>query len=522
MYSQEDNLIKHSIGLGKVESISDGICLISGLNDISIDSIVLFPSGCRGLIIDFSGDFCSSLVLGDFTTVKKGDYVRLVERQLTVPVGEELLGRVIDPLGNALDDKGKIFTKIQAGLENKEKTVFQRKNISHQLQTGYFLIDSQIPIGCGQRELFIGEKRIGIEETAVNILVNQAINNTGVIVIYVTIGAQSSFIKRMVDIITEKDALKNTVIVVGRASDPAPLNYLAPFFGVRLAEDLAEKGKNVLVIFDNLTRHARVYRQISLLLKHAPGREAYPGDIFYLHARLLERCGCFDDQVGGGSITAIPIVETVGEDITDYITTNLMSITDGHVLFLRSLFHKDRRPAISVEYSVSRVGGKAQSVIFRDLSNELKIKIGRYNELEALTSFGTELQKETKMVIERGKRIFSFINQDNNANFTIIEQSAIIYFLLSDYIMQWPAEIMLDLSNGFSKFISQPDNKNKLAEAFHQNSLELAKPIYEEICKAFLNDPVTIRPLVREGGVANKESLQDLLKQMDKKDEISK
>jgi len=500
---------------GRVESISNGICQISGISDIAIDSVVLFQSGCKGLVIDFSENYCSALVLGDFTTIKKGDYVRVVEEQLTIPVGDELLGRVIDSLGNALDEKGAIMTKKIVSLENIDKTVFQRKDINHQLETGFLLIDSQIPIGRGQRELFIGEKRIGKEETAVQIFKNQLINQSGVVSIYVTIGIQTSFVKRMVEEISQAEALNNTVIIVGRASDPAPLNYLAPFAGVRIAEEMAERGKDVLIIFDNMTRHARIYRQISLLLKRAPGREAYPGDIFYLHARLLERCGRFSDEVGGGSITAIPIVETVSEDITDYITTNLMSITDGHVLFLRSLFHKDRRPAISTEYSVSRIGGRTQSAVFRDLSNELKIRIGRYDEIENLANFGAELQKDTLKIIERGKRIYSFANQDQNTNIKIPEQCIMIYFLLSDYILQWPTEIILDIAQNFLKFLTRPENKDKVNQAERVESLEKAKPIYEALCQKYLSDPETIKPINREAMPADKESLQDLLKGMD-------
>lgn len=515
MNQSQANFSKQDSATGKVESISDGICVISGINRVAIDSVVSFPSGCTGWVIDFDNEYCSALVFGDFTTIKKGDYARVVEDQLKVPVGDELLGRIIDPLGNPMDEKGAVLCKEEVTLENKNKNVFERRGITEQLETGYVLIDSQIPIGKGQRELFIGEKRIGKEETASNIFINQAANSPDMIVIFVTIGAQTSFVKRVVESIAKTNAGKNTLVVVGRASDSASLNYLAPLSAIRIAEEFASRGKDVLIIFDNMTRHARIYRQISLLLKRAPGREAYPGDIFYLHAKLLERCGRFGDEVGGGSITAIPIVETVGEDITDYITTNLMSITDGHVLFLRSLYHKDRRPAISVEYSVSRIGGRAQKAVFRDLSNELKTKIGRFNELEALANFGAELQKETAEIIERGKRIFAFINQDRSTNIRIDEQCAVIYLLLSDYILGWPSEAMGDLMVGFLKFLSRPENIQKITNAFAKESLVEAKQIYEELSKAFYDDTETIRPLSRGEKPADKESLNDLLKQME-------
>ncbi len=258
------------------------------------------------------------------------------------------------------------------------------------------MVDSQVPIGQGQRELFIGEKKIGKEDSAVSAMINQYKNNSNVQVVYVTIAAQTTFIKRAIEKLENAGASKNTIFVVAKASDPALYNYLSPISGITFAEGLAGEGKDVLVIFDNLTRHARVYRQISLLMKRAPGREAYPGDIFYLHANLLERGGNFTDKAGGGSITVIPLVEVISEDVTDYITTNLMSITDGHVLFSRALYHAGRRPAINTSFSVSRLGGKAQSKVIRELSNKLKSIIAKYSEVESLMGFGGEVQEDTK------------------------------------------------------------------------------------------------------------------------------
>ncbi|HUD20960.1 MAG TPA: hypothetical protein VMQ44_02750, partial [Candidatus Saccharimonadales bacterium] len=325
------------------------------------------------------------------------------------------------------------------------------------------------------------------------------------------------FVKRAIEKITTSDALKNTIFVVARASDSAPINYLAPLTSIRIAEELASKGMDVLIIFDNLTRHARIYRQISLLLKRAPGREAYPGDIFYLHSSLLEKCGRFDESVGGGSITAIPLVETSSSDITDYITTNLMSITDGHVLFTRVLYHQDRFPAVSTDYSVSRIGGRAQKPVFRDLSHKLKVILGRYHEIENLTSFGTEIQQETSKLIERGKKIFFFINQDQNTDITIVDQCAVIYFVVSDYIFRWPLEIMSDLAKVYLNFLARPENQEKVQKAFELSTLDEAKPIYEKICQDFLSDPQTIRPLEEKDIPADKENITDLLKTMNQK-----
>ena len=502
---------------GKVESISDGICLISGLEKIAVDSILTFASGCQGLVIGFTDRFCQAIVFGDFTTIRKGDYARVSDKILKIPINESLLGRVIDPLGNPLDGKGEIISEQKETLERPAKTVFERELINQQVETGFLIIDSLIPIGRGQRELFISEKKIGKEETAVSVMINQVKNSTGIYVVYVTVGAQTSFIKRTIEKIEKNKAEKNTIFIVGRASDSAPLNYLAPMAGVTIAEGLAMQGKDVLIIFDNLTRHARIYRQISLLLKRAPGREAYPGDIFYLHSRLLERCGKFSSKVGGGSITAIPLVEIVNEDVTDYITTNLMSITDGHVLFTRSLFHQGRRPAIDTEYSVSRIGGKAQTAILRDLANDLKLKIGQYNEVESLANFGTELQEETLILLERGKRIYGFLNQDQDSNILPSQQCAIIHLLLSEFILKWPVEVMDDLRKSFLKFLDQAEVKTKIETAFKAKNLEEVNPVYNEICQTFIDSPDTIRPLDQETKRADKENLQDLLKEMDKK-----
>lgn len=502
--------------LGKVESISDGICRIAGLREVGIDTVVSFQNGCRGLVIDFTETSCHAIVMGDFTLIKRGDFVKVDQEELKIPTGDQIIGRIVNPLGEPMDGKGKIETDRFVGLENQAKTVFERELINSQIVTGYLLIDALVPIGRGQRELIIGEKRIGKEDSAVATMINQAVNKSGVVVVYVTVGSQTAFIKRVVEKLSSTKALENTVFVLGMASDPASLNYLSPLTGVSIAEDFAKQGRDVLIIFDNLTRHARTYRQISLLLKRAPGREAYPGDIFYLHSRLLERCGKFSQKVGGGSITALPLVETVSEDITDYVTTNLMSITDGHVLFTKGLYHQGRRPAISTELSVSRIGGKAQSRNLRELSNDLKMVIGRYNELEALTNFGTELQNETHQHIERGKRIFALINQEQDSNFSIDEQCFIIYLLLSDHIFQWPVETMDDLRKSLIVFLKSEKIANRI-KGLENEEREVINNIYEDIISLFKADPATIKPLLDDENPADKESLHDILSRMDQK-----
>lgn len=511
-YSTSEKLAK----TGKVEAISDGICQISGLPGVGINMIVSFSSGCRGLVIDFSEEYCHTIVIGDFTTIKRGDFVEIANEELTIPAGDILLGRIINPLGEPLDSMGQIKSQSFVGLENEAKSVFEREAIDTQLQTGFLLIDSQIPIGRGQRELLIGEKRIGKEDTTVAIMLNQKLNKTGVVTIYVTIGAQTSFIKRAVEKLNQTKANKNTVFVVGDASDPASLNYLSPLVGMSIAEEFAARGKDVLIIFDNLTRHARIYRQISLLLKRAPGREAYPGDIFYLHSRLLERAGKFSNQVGGGSITALPLVETISDDITDYITTNLMSITDGHILFTKALYHQGRRPAISTELSVSRIGGKAQIKLFRDLSNDLKLIIGQYAELESLTSFGTELQPETLKIIERGRRIFAFLNQEQDYNFNLAEQCFLVYFLLSEELFDWPTEAMDVLRKNFLDFVAiseiakQLESTLKIEDGSHTSC-------YNKLIEEFTKRPETVRPINQEKNPAENETVHEVIAKMDQR-----
>lgn len=499
---------------GKVETISDGICKVAGIKNVAINSVLLFPSGVKGMVIGFQDDFAEVIVFGDYSTIRKGDFVRLIDEKLLVPSGEGMIGRVINALGEPLDENGKISAETFSQFENQAKNVFQREGIAAPLETGLLMIDSQVPIGRGQRELYIGERRIGKEEAAIDTVINQTLNKTGVISIYVTIGSQTAFIKRAVEKIKSKGAIKNCIFIVGRASDSAPMNFLAPLTAVTIAESLAQKNKDVLVVFDNLTRHARTYRQISLLLKRAPGREAYPGDIFYLHSRLLERCGRFTQAVGGGSITAIPLVETVTEDITDYITTNLMSITDGHVLFTKALYHQGRRPAISTEYSVSRIGGKAQLPVLRNLSTELKTAIGRFNELEKLNSFANELQEETKLIVERGKRIFAFTNQDQSENLSLDEQSLIIYFLLSDNILRWPSEIADKLGKQFLDFIRTKEVKDKIKVALTAQTLEEVKPVFDAAIDAFAKSPQTLKQIDLDKTSAEKESISDVLKTM--------
>lgn len=513
---QELNPLENLEKIGKVESISDGICRIAGLREVGIDTVVSIQGGSRGLIIDFSESYCHAIVVGDYTTIKKGDYVKVLQEELKIPTGDRLLGRIINPLGEPMDGKGKIEPDRFVSLENQAKSVFERDLINSQIVTGHLMIDSQIPIGKGQRELIIGEKRIGKEDVAVATMINQSLNQSNVIVVYITIGSQTAFIKRVVEKLIDSCAIGNTVMVLGMASDPASLNYLSPLAGMSIAEDFATHGHDVLVIFDNLTRHARTYRQISLLLKRSPGREAYPGDIFYLHSRLLERCGKFSQKVGGGSITALPLVETVSEDITDYITTNLMSITDGHILFTKGLYHQGRRPAISTELSVSRIGGKAQSKILRELSNDLKMIIGRFSELETLTNFGTELQEETLKLIERGKRIFALLNQEQDSNFSIDEQCFIIYLLLSDHIYRWPTETMDAFRKTLITFLKS-EKISSMIKDMDQRDRDEAGKIYEEVIKLYIEDPDTLKPLVESDNPADKESIHDILDKMDQK-----
>ena len=498
--------------LGKVESVSNSICTISGLRTVGLNNLLEFSSGEKGLVFSFNKDSVQALVLGDYHNLRKGDLVKIIDDSFKVKISSKLLGRIIDPMGKPLDGRGEIEAELERYFDSPIKRVNERKHITKPLSTGFLIIDSQIPIGMGQRELLIGEQKVKKSDTAIAVICNQAKINPDVISIYVTIDAETTAVKRKIQRLVESGAINNTITIVSRSSDPASLNYLAPMVGVTIAEAFASTGKDVLLVLDNLTRHAKIYRQISLLLNRPPGREAYPGDMFYLHARLLERCGCFNDTVGGGSITALPLVETQGEEITDYITTNLMSITDGHILFRQAIANKGIKPAIDSGFSVSRIGGRAQIQVLKDYSDILQAQLINYREVIKFMLFGSELQEDTLLAIELGKRIDQLLNQEYTELLSPQEELAILYLITSKTVLKWQVEEMLPLRKQLIKFLSGDNQKQWLDKALKSKNKEEAEPYLSQIITYFVQQPDTIKMIVKvEASPAEKETIIDLL-----------
>ncbi|KKP69930.1 hypothetical protein A2X44_01830 [candidate division CPR3 bacterium GWF2_35_18] len=504
--------VKESVG--RVESIINEVCIISGLESVALNNVVQFSSGVRGIVLGFTQQEAQIILLGNYQNLRRGELVKIISPSLKINVSEKLLGRIISPLGEPLDNKGEIEKGLLKDIEGTAKKVNERKQIITQLNTGYILIDSQIPIGKGQRELFIGEKKIKKSDVAAAIIANQTKINSNVASIFVTIDAESTHVKRRLSQLYQYGAFRNTIVILSRSSDPASLNYIAPMTGMTIAETLAGLGKDVLIVFDNLTAHAKVYRQLSLLLNRPPGREAYPGDIFYLHTRLLERCGSFSDKVGNGSITAIPIVETQSEEFTDFITTNLMAITDGHILFRQSLANKGIQPAIDIGYSVTRIGGKSQPKLLRELSDKLKTVIIRYHEVEKFISLGTEIQKNTYEIIELGKRIDLIFHQSLNDLLTLEYEIGMLYLLVSKKILMWNYEVIAELKLKFHSYSQEDSYIASVQKALSLKSLDKSKEILESVINDFIKDPKT-PPIVQktEQSEAEKETIVDLLKE---------
>lgn len=502
--------------IGRVEAVKNEICIVSGLQVISLNSVVEFSSGVRGMVLGFSGNKAEVIVFKNFTSLKKGDLVKVVDEHFKVNVSEKLLGRTIDPLGDPVDGLGAIPPNEYRNLESPAKPVHARALVNKPLKTGYMVIDTQIPIGLGQRELFLGEKKSGNDDLAIDIICNQAKNKTNVICIYVAIDADTVTTKRRIESMQKAGAYENTVVIAGRTSESASINYIAPMVGVTIAEWFAARGQDVLIVFDNLTRHAKVYRQLSLLLNRPASREAYPGDIFYLHARLLERSGSFNESVGGGTITALPVVETQSEEATDFITTNLMSITDGHVLFKLNLANQGLQPPIDSGFSVSRIGGRAQAPIIRAISAPLKQLYVRYLEVQRYTSFGSDLHEDTIKVLELGKRARRIFYQKHEDGFSPEQELLLASFVVSERAMRWTDEQMPELIAQLLTFANRPDYLRLLQEAYVAPALENAQPLLDEIFTGFQKDDTTLKPEVRAAAItAETETITGLLRDVD-------
>lgn len=452
--------------VGKVIEVGDGIARISGLSDLMASEMVEFQTSQKntegdgttqkngsvfGVALNLEEDQAGVMILGDYTSIKEGDEVKATGKVLSIPVSDKMIGRVINPLGIAVDGKGDIEAEKFYPVEKIAPGVITRKKVHQPMQTGIKAIDALIPIGRGQRELIIGDRQTGKTAIAIDTIINQKGQN--IKCIYVAIGQKESKIARIYGELEKNGAMEYTTIIVAGASDSAALSYIAPYSGCALGEYFMDKGQDVLIVFDDLSRHAWAYRQISLILKRPPGREAYPGDVFYLHSRLLERSAKLNEDFGGGSMTALPIIETQAGDVSAYIPTNVISITDGQIFLESDLFYKGVRPALNVGISVSRVGGDAQIKAMKKVAGKLKLDLAQFRELEAFAQFGSDLDEKTRAQIERGRRTMEILKQGQFQPMGVEHQVAILYALANGYLDDVEISQIKDWENDFHKYL---------------------------------------------------------------------
>ena len=442
--------------VGHVLEVFDGIAKVSGLSDIKSSEMVTFPNGETGVALNLEEDTVGVIILDDFSKIKEGNEVKTTGKILEIPVSDNIVGRVVNALGVEIDGKGMIKADKTYPIEKVAPGVITRLSVDKPVATGIKVIDAIIPIGRGQRELIIGDRQTGKTAIAIDTILNQKGQN--MICIYVSIGQKDSKLRKIQTRLETGGAMAYTVIVSAGSSEPAPLSYIAPYTGVSIAEYFMDQGKDVLIIYDDLSKHAVAYREISLLLRRPPGREAYPGDVFYLHSRLLERACRRNEEYGGGSITALPIVETQAGDVTAYIPTNVISITDGQIFLETDLFYKGIRPAVNVGLSVSRVGSKAQIKAMKKVAGTLKLDLAQYRELEAFAQFGSDLDNATKQQLERGKRAVEVLKQPQYAPIAIECQVAVLYALTKGYMDDIPVDKIKEFEEGL---INYTENNTK-------------------------------------------------------------
>lgn len=475
--------------IGTVIGVGDGVVRIYGLENAMASELLKFSNGVYGMVLNLEEETVGASLFGPDESVKEGDEVRLTGEVVSVPVGDELLGRVLNGIGQPIDDKGKINSKKLRQIELLAPGVVERQPVKEPLQTGIKAIDSMIPIGRGQRELIIGDRQTGKSAIALDTIINQ--KGKDVVCVYVAIGQKNSSIANTIKILEEHSALDYTIVIAASASDPALLQYIAPYTGCTIAEEFRDSSRHALIIYDDLTKHAKCYRQLSLLLRRPPGREAYPGDIFYLHSRLLERAAKLSDKKGGGSLTALPIIETQAGDITTYIPTNIISITDGQIYLESGLFYQGIRPAINVGLSVSRVGGQAQTKAMKQVAGTLRLDLAQYREMEVFAQFGTELDEATIRQLERGRRLVELLKQEQYSPMDVCQQIALIFAgtqgLLDDLdpgdIRRFEEEFLRYLKDYQAAVLEEISQKQALDEAL-QNKL---KDIILDFKKKFIH-----------------------------------
>lgn len=484
--------------VGTVLEVGDGIARIYGLSKVMASELVEFPNGVFGMVLNLEEDNVGAILFGDDTLIKEGDIVKRTKRVASIPVGEELLGRVVNPLCQPLDGKGPIKTNQYLPIERKALGVIYRQPVKEPLQTGLKAIDGMIPIGRGQRELIIGDRQTGKTAIAIDTIINQKWTHTEeakkygvkpVYCIYVAIGQKGSSVAQVVAKLEEEGAMDYTTVILASASDPAPMQFIAPYSGATLGEFFRDNGKHALVIYDDLSKHAQAYRQVSLLLRRPPGREAYPGDIFYLHSRLLERASKLSDELGGGSLTALPIIETQAGDVSAYIPTNVISITDGQIYLEPNLFNAGVRPAINVGISVSRVGGNAQIKAMKKVAGRLRLDLAQYRELEAFAKFGSDLDQATQKQLRRGQRLVELLKQDQYKPMPVEKQVVSIFYGTAGYLDQIPVSDVKRFEQEILEYI-ELKHKDIFLEILETKDLsdqliERLKQIGEEFLKSF-------------------------------------
>ena len=468
--------------VGTVIEVGDGVARMSGLDTCTSMEMLEFSSGAAGVALNLEEETVGAIVLGDTTTIKEGDTVKRTKKILSVPVGEGLLGRVVNPLGEPKDGKGAIDLKETYPIEKIAPGVMKREPVDTPVQTGVKAIDSMIPIGRGQRELIIGDRQTGKTAIAVDTIINQ--RDSDMVCIYVAIGQKESKVARIVAKLEEAGAMKNTIVVVAGASDPASLSFIAPYSGCAMGEYFMDKGQDVLVVYDDLTKQAWAYREVSLLLRRPPGREAYPGDVFYLHSRLLERAAKMSKENGGGSLTALPIIETQSGDVSAYIPTNVISITDGQIYLESDLFYRGIRPALNVGLSVSRVGSAAQTKAMKKVAGKLRLDLAQFRELEAFAQFATDLDEGTRQQIERGKRTVEILKQPQYEPMAVGNQVAIIYAVTQGFTDDVAVEKMADFEAKFHVFLNE--EKSELLAELVSGDWKEAEPKLKKAIEEFL------------------------------------
>ncbi|WP_027389803.1 F0F1 ATP synthase subunit alpha [Chrysiogenes arsenatis] len=436
---------------GKIISAGDGVVRIYGLENAMAGELLEFPGDLYGMVLNLEEDNVGAVLLGEATSVREGDLVKRTGKIAQVPVGEEMVGRVVNALGQPIDGKGPINAKQFGLIEKKAPGVITRKSVHEPMQTGIKAIDSMIPIGRGQRELLIGDRQTGKTTIAIDTILN--LKTEDVYCIYVAIGQKRSTVAQVVKVLEENGAMAYTTVVAATASEPAPLQFLAPYCGVAIGEYFRDNGKHALIIYDDLSKQAVAYRQLSLLLRRPPGREAYPGDVFYIHSRLLERAAKLNDELGAGSLTAIPIIETQAGDVSAYIPTNVISITDGQIFLESDLFYSGQRPAVNVGISVSRVGGAAQIKAMKQVAGTMKLELAQFRELAAFAQFGSDLDATTKAVLDRGARLSELLKQSAYSPFKVEEQVASIYCGVRGHLDDIPVNAVRKFETEFLNFL---------------------------------------------------------------------